>query len=106
MKSAESSGIDSDHRERLRRAPRRSIGSTDIMRRPSSCSVATIVPISAAVAEPARPVASSAVSTGPSSRIRRQADDRAERLGGAEAHERVVALQARAPCRPRGRRRR
>jgi len=31
-------------------------GSIDIMRRPSSCSVATIVPISAVVAEPARPV--------------------------------------------------
>ena len=47
----------------------RSIGSTDIMRSASSCSVATMVPISAVVAEPARPVARSAVSTGPSSRM-------------------------------------
>ena len=45
------------------------IGSTDIMRRPSSCSVATMAPISAAAAEPARPVTSSPVKTGPSSRI-------------------------------------
>jgi hypothetical protein len=48
----------------------KSMGSTDIMRSPSSCSVVTIEAISAAMAEPARPVTSSAVSTGPSSRIR------------------------------------
>jgi hypothetical protein len=46
----------------------KSTGSTDIMRRPSSCSVVTIEAISAAIAEPARPVTSSAVNTGPSSR--------------------------------------
>ena len=69
------------------------IGSIDIMRSPSSCSVATIVPISAVVAEPARPVASSAVSTGPSSRRRPEPDDRAERARRAEADERVVALE-------------
>ena len=37
------------------------------MRSPSSCSVVTMVAISAAAAEPARPITSSAVSTGPSS---------------------------------------
>jgi hypothetical protein len=46
----------------------RNRAATDIMRRPSSCSVVTIDAISAAIAEPARPVTSSAVSTGPSSR--------------------------------------
>jgi len=43
------------------------IGSIDNIRKPSSCSVATIAPISADVAEPARPITSSAVITGPSS---------------------------------------
>ena len=38
------------------------------MRRPSSCSVDFMAPISAVIAEPARPVTSSPVSTGPSSR--------------------------------------
>jgi hypothetical protein len=46
----------------------KSTGSIDIMRRPSSCSVVSIDAISAAMADPARPVTSSAVSTGPSSR--------------------------------------
>jgi hypothetical protein len=44
------------------------MGSTDIMRSPSSCSVVTIEAIYAAIAEPARPVTSSAVSTGASYR--------------------------------------
>ncbi len=64
------------------------------MRRPSSCSVTTMVPISAVVAEPARPVASSAVSTGRELADQAEADHRAERIGGAEARQRVVALQA------------
>ena len=67
MKSAESSGIESASASALGWVTK-STGSTDIMRSPSSCSVATIAPISAATAEPARPVTSSAVSTGPSSR--------------------------------------
>ncbi len=69
------------------------IGSIDIMRSPSSCSVATIVPISAVVAEPARPVASSAVSTGPSSRISDRPTTAPSESLGAEAHQGVVALQ-------------
>ena len=64
------------------------------MRRPSSCSVTTIEAISAAAAEAARPVTSSAESTGPELADQREADHRAEALLRAEAHQRVVALQA------------
>ena len=72
----------------------KSIGSTDIMRSPSSCSVATMVPISAAVAEPARPVVEQRRQHRAELADQAQPDDRAERLVGAEAHQRVVALQA------------
>jgi spermidine synthase len=68
MKMADSSGMTRIIATALG-ATTMSMGSIDIMRSPSSCSVATMVPISAAVAEPARPVASSAVRTGPSSRM-------------------------------------
>ena len=69
MKSAESRGMASSMAPAFGEATK-STGSTDIMRSPSSCSVATIEPISEAIAEPARPVTRRAVSTGPSSRIR------------------------------------
>ncbi len=69
MKSADSSGMTTVIAIAFGDTTR-SMGSIDIMRRPSSCSVATMVPISAVAAEPARPVTRSAVSTGPSSRIR------------------------------------
>ena len=48
-------------------------GSTAIISRPESCSVAFIRPISAVRAEPARPATSRAVTTGPSSRTREAA---------------------------------
>jgi hypothetical protein len=67
MKSAFSIGIATSIARALG-CTTKSTGSTDIIRRPSSCSVVTMLAISAAMADPARPVTSSAVRTGPSSR--------------------------------------
>ena len=79
---------------RKRGASTRGNGSTAIICMLASCSVARISPISAVSAEPARPAYSSAVSTGPSSRIRGQRHHRAQRGGRAEIHQVGVSLQA------------
>ena len=65
---AASSGMDRND-ARKRGAITRCTGSTAIISMPDSWSVARINPISEASAVPARPANSSAVTTGPSSRV-------------------------------------
>ena len=64
------------------------------MRSPSSCCVVTMAPISAAIAEPARPVTSSEVSTGPSSRTRLSPTNVPSADSAPKTGQRGVALQA------------
>jgi hypothetical protein len=72
----------------------KSIGSTDIMRRPSSCSLVTIDAISAAIADPARPGDEQRREHRPELAHERETHHRAERALGAEPRQRHIALEA------------